>query len=108
MKIKQILLSNGTVVEKAFPTKVEEVTNIYALGVDVMEEKDRLYKAVQLSPTDIRYNEFKKYRIAWIKEIIALENLYEDTCNLYNQFGPAPEVMARKAEFFAIYGGATL
>ncbi|AUV57917.1 hypothetical protein HONESTABE_280 [Bacillus phage HonestAbe] len=105
MKIKQILLSNGTVVEKAFPTKIEEVTSIYALGLDVVEEKERLYKAIRLAPTDMRYNEFVKYRKAWVKEIIELETLYKNVCYAYHN-EPLPEVMARKNEFFTVGGVA--
>ncbi|AOZ61910.1 hypothetical protein BJ4_287 [Bacillus phage BJ4] len=107
MKTLRILLKDCTVVEKQVPTKIEEVVSIYDLGLTVMSEKERLYAAVQLSPTDMRYNEFKKYRIAWLKDIVELETLYKEVCYAYHN-EPLAEVMERKDDFFKLYGGGRI
>ncbi|AMW62751.1 hypothetical protein DIGNKC_282 [Bacillus phage DIGNKC] len=110
MKTIKVAMGNGNFiieeVKEVLPTRPEEVTSIYALGLEVIAVKERLYAAIRLSPTDMRYNDFLKYRTIWVKEIVALEKLYADTCYMYHN-EPLPEVMARKHEFFTV-GGVTL
>lgn len=69
--------------------------NLYKMGLEVIAEKEKMYKSIKLSPTDISYSEFLKHRKAWKSEILAMENEHARQCHLYDN-DPLPEVMAWK------------
>lgn len=71
--------------------------NLYALGLEILAEKEKFYKAVKLQPSDIRYGEYLKYREEWKTEIIAMENNYREQCILYDN-GPSEEVLSWKED----------
>lgn len=67
--------------------------SLYQMGLEILAEKEKMARSVKLTPSDMWYSDFVKYRKAWINEVKAMEDEYARLCYLYEK-APLEEVMA--------------